>query len=372
MYSRIHLDAPNVGALEKRYIIEAIDRGYISSVGPNVAKFEERCSAYLRAKRAVSTNSGTSALHVVLYELGIGPGDEVIISPLTFIATVNPVFYVRATPVFADVNIETWNLDPEAVERAVTKNTKAIIPVHLYGNPCDMKEIRRIAEKYGLFVIEDAAESLGAKYGGEFTGTLGDLGCISFNGNKTITTGGGGMVIGNDIRRLDHIKYLINQAKDAGHEMYHSEAGFNYRMSNLQAALGLAQFDRLEEFLSKKKEVNRTYKEELGELKNIRFQKEYEQSESSWWFTCILTEDPKARKDLQKRLNEKGIPTRRVFTPVNDFPPYRSARFIDSGNSQYIHDRGICMPSSTLNEVSDIKNVCSALKDLCCDAIASH
>jgi perosamine synthetase len=372
MYSRIHLDAPNVGALEKRYIIEAIDRGFISSVGPDVSKFEEKCSAYLRAKRAVSTNSGTSALHVVLYELGIGPGDEVILPPLTFIATINPVLYVRATPVFADVNIETWNLDPEAVERAVTKNTKAIIPVHLFGNPCDMKEIRRIADKYGLFIIEDAAESLGAQYGGEFTGTLGDLGCISFNGNKTITTGGGGMVIGNDTGRLDHIQYLINQAKDVGHEMYHSETGFNYRMTNLQAALGLAQFERLEEFLSKKKEINRTYKEELGELKNIRFQKEYEQSESSWWFTCILTEDPKARKDLQERLYEKGIPTRRVFIPVNNFPPYRSSKFVDFGNSQYIHDRGICMPSSTLNEISDIKKVCSALKDLCCDAIASH
>jgi perosamine synthetase len=372
MYSRIHLDAPNVGALEKRHIVEAIDSGYISSVGPNVAKFEEKCSRYLKAKRAVSTNSGTSALHVVLYELGIGPGDEVILPPLTFIATVNPVLYVGATPVFADVNIETWNVDPEAVERAVTKKTKAIIPVHLYGNPCDMKGIRRIAEKYSLFVIEDAAESLGAKYEGEFTGTLGDLGCISFNGNKTITTGGGGMIIGNDTGRLDHIKYLINQAKDAGHEMYHSEIGFNYRMTNLQAALGLAQFERLEEFLFKKKEVNHTYKEELDELKNMRFQREYEQSESSWWFTCILTESPQVRKDLQQRLYSKGIPTRRVFMPVNNFPPYRSARFIDYGNSQYIHDRGICMPSSTLNKVSDIKKVCFALKELCFGAVASH
>jgi perosamine synthetase len=372
MYSRIHLDAPNVGALEKRCINEAIDSGYVSSVGPAVPEFEKRCAGYLMAEGTVSTNSGTAALHIALYELGVGPGDEVILPPLTFIATVNPVSYVGATPVFADVNIETWNLDPEAVEKAVTKKTKAIIPVHLYGNPCDMKEIRRIAEKYSLFVIEDAAESLGAKYEGEFTGTLGDLGCISFNGNKTITTGGGGMVIGNDTGRLDHIKYLVNQAKDAGNEMYHSETGFNYRMTNLQAALGLAQFERLEEFLSKKKEVNRTYKKELGELKNIRFQKEYERSESSWWFTCILTEGPKLRKDLQERLYDKGIPTRRVFMPVNEFPPYKSARFIDYGNSRYIHDRGICMPSSTLNEVSDIKNVCSALKDLCCDAVVSY
>jgi perosamine synthetase len=367
MYDRIHLDAPNVGVLEKRYINEAIDSGYISSVGPDVTKFEEKCAGYLKAERAVSTNSGTSALHIALYELGIGPGDEVIIPALTFIATANPVSYVGAIPVFADVHIDTWNIDPEAIEKAVTKKTKAIIPVHLYGNPCDMNGINRIAEKYGLFVIEDAAESLGAKYRGEFTGTLGDLGCISFNGNKTITTGGGGMVAGNDTGRLDHIKFLVNQARDRRHEMYHSEIGFNYRMTNLQAALGLAQIERLEEFLTKKKEFNRLYKEELGELKNIFFQKEYELSESSYWFTCILTEDPRIRKDLQERLIAKGIPTRRIFKPLNEFPPYRSTRFIDNGNTHSIYDRGICLPSSTLNEVSDIRNVCSELRELCCD-----
>ncbi|KPK02230.1 MAG: aminotransferase DegT [Nitrospira bacterium SG8_35_4] len=368
MYSRIHLDAPNVGSLEKRYINEAIDSGYISSVGPAVPEFEKRCADYLDVKKTVSTNSGTSALHIALYELGIGPGDEVIVPPLTFIATVNPVLYVGATPVFADVNIDTWNIDPEAIEKAVTKKTKAIIPVHLYGNPCDMKEIKRIADKYGLFVIEDAAESLGAQYRGEFTGTLGDLGCISFNGNKTITTGGGGMVIGNDKGRLDHIKFLVNQARDSSYEMYHSEIGFNYRMTNLQAALGLAQIERLEEFLSKKKEFNRIYKEELGELKNIRFQKEYEQSESSCWFTCILTEEPAVRENLQERLKTRGIPTRRIFKPVNEFPPYDGARFIDYGSSHYIYERGICMPASTLNEVSDIRKVCSVVKEICCEA----
>lgn len=367
MYSRIHLDTPNVGALEKRYINDAIDSGYISSAGPDVTKFEEKCAGYLKSERAVSTNSGTSALHIALYELGIGPGDEVILPPLTFIATVNPVLYVGATPVFADVDIDTWNIDPEAIEKAVTEKTKAIIPVHLYGNPCDMNEINRIAEKYGLFVIEDAAESLGAKYMGKFTGTLGDLGCISFNGNKTITTGGGGLVVGNDTGRLDHIKFLINQARAGSHEMYHSEIGFNYRMTNLQAALGLAQIERLEEFLSRKREFNWHYRDELDELKNIRFQKEYEKSESSCWFTCILTENPTVRKDLQYRLNAKGIPTRRIFKPVNEFPPYRSTRFIDHGNSHYIYERGFCLPGSTLNEVSDIKNICSELKELYCD-----
>jgi perosamine synthetase len=372
MYSRIHLDAPDIGALEKRYINAAIDSGYISSIGPDVAKFEEKCAGYLGAERAVSTNSGTAALHIALYELGIGSGDEVILPPLTFIATVNPVVYVGATPVFADVNPETWNLDPEAVERAVTNRTKAIIPVHLYGNPCDMDAIERIAERHGLFVIEDAAESLGARYGEKFTGTLGDFGCISFNGNKTITTGGGGMVIGNDRGRLDHIKYLINQAKDDGHEMYHSEIGFNYRMTNIQAALGLAQFERLEAFLSRKREINCTYRAELGGLKNISFQKEYDRSESSWWFTCILTEDPKMREDLQQRLSEKGVPTRRVFAPASEFPPFKGARFIDYGNAHSIHDRGICLPSSTLNDVTDIKKVCSALKEICCEAITAY
>ena len=366
MRKEIHLDAPNIGKLEKEYLNKAIDSGYISSVGPSVPEFEKACADYLHIRKTVSTSSGTSALHIALYELGIGKGDEVIVPALTFIATVNPVRYVGATPVLVDVDKDTWNIDPEAIEKAVTERTKAIIPVHLYGNPCEMNEINRIARKYDLYVIEDAAESLGAKYGGRFTGTLSDLGCMSFNGNKTITTGGGGLVIGNDIGTLEHIRFLINQARDNPREIYHSEIGFNYRMTNLEAALGLAQLERLEELLAKKRIFNKVYKEELKDIKTVNFQKEYEMAESSYWFTCITVENVKARNDLQRMLNERGIPTRRMFTPINEFPPYKDCRFIDYGNSHYIHERGICLPSSTVNNIEEIKYICQTLKELYC------
>ncbi len=366
MFRTIHLDAPNVGDNEKAYLNKAIDSGYVSTVGPFVSEFEKTCADYLNIKRAVSTSTGTSALHIALYELGIGEGDEVIVPALTFVATVNPVSYLKATPVFVDVDIDTWNMDPAAVEEAITEKTKAIIPVHLYGNPCDMDEINRIAEKNNLHIIEDASESLGAKYKGQHTGTIGDLGCFSFNGNKTITTGGGGLVIGNDEMHIEHIKFLINQAR-ASHEeieMYHSEVGFNYRMTNLQAALGLAQFERLDGFINRKKLINSIYKEELKDIDIYCFQKEYGSAESSFWFSCITAANQDSRRDIQMKLKEKGIPTRRVFTPINEFPPYKECRFVDYGNTSRVYERGICLPSSTLNEIDDIKYVCEAIKQL--------
>jgi perosamine synthetase len=367
MNRKIHLDVPNIGEIEKDYLNKAVDSGYISSAGLFVPEFEESFSKYLNVRKSVSTQSGTAALHVALYELGIGKGCEVIVPALTFVATVNPIMYVGATPVFVDVDIRTWNIDPVAIEEAVTEKTKAIMPVHLYRNPCDMHEIKRIADKHGLFIIEDATESLGAKYRGRYTGTLGDLGCFSFNGNKTITTGGGGMVVGNDIQRLDHIQLLVNQAREGTEEFYHPEMGFNYRMNNLGAAMGLAQLQRLREFHEKKKKYSDIYREELQDLKSISFQKEYKDSESSNWLTCITVEDTVIRSDLLKKLKEKKVPTRRVFTPVNEFPPYRKCRFIDNGNSRRIYERGICLPSSTLNSFEDIKYVCKTLKEFYCE-----
>ena len=359
------MDAPDVGGLEKLYLSKALDSGYVSSVGPSVADFERSCASYLNVRKAVSTSSGTSALHIALYELGIGEGDEVIVPALTFIATVNPVVYVGATPVFVDVNIKTWNIEPEAIEEAVTERTKAIIPVHLYGNPCDMERINRIAEKHDLYIIEDATESFGAKYWGRFTGTIGDLGCFSFNGNKTITTGSGGMVVGEDLELLEHIRFLTNQARDNRDDIYHSEIGFNFRMTNLMAALGLAQLERVEGFLSKKKEFNNIYKAGLKELKTVRFQEQYPAAESSYWLTGIIVEDPAMRHVLQTRLRDGMIPNRRIFTPVNEFPPYRGCRFVDYGNSHYIYERGICLPGSTLNRIEDLHYICKIVKDFC-------
>ena len=362
MYSEIHLDAPNVGVLEKRYIGKAIDTGFVSSVGPFVPQFEEKFAAYLGAKNAVATQSGTSALHVALHELGIGRDDEVIIPALTFVASVNPVVYVGAKPVFADIDSETWNIDPKEVERLITKDTRAIIPVHLYGNPCDMAGIMKVARKYRLSVIEDATESLGATYQGRHTGTFGDFGCLSFNGNKTITTGGGGMVVGRDAKKAKHIKFLINQAKDETNSLYHPEVGFNYRMTNIEAALGLAQFEKIERFLNKKRDINSIYHEELAGVDSIRFQKEYDGARSSHWFTCISFAKKINIEWLRRKLGKQGIPTRRIFMPITEFPPYKKRKTSAFRRSYHLYGTGLCLPSSVLNSNEDIIYVCKVMR----------
>lgn len=359
----VYLDAPFLGDREKEYLNKVIDSGYVSSIGPFVTEFEEKFAMFLDVRKAVAVQSGTAAIHMALYELGIGKEDEVIVPALTFVATVNPIMYLKATPVFADVDFETWNIDPEDIERKITEKTKAIIPVHLYGNPCNMDEIRRIAEKYNLYIIEDATESLGAIYKGNYTGTFGDFGCFSFNGNKLITTGGGGMIVGSEEDKLNHIKFLVNQARDVSKGYYHPEVGFNYRMTNIEAALGLAQIERIEDFLKKKKLLNAIYKEELDKIKGIRFQKEYENAESCWWLTVIFIENCADIGFLQEKLLKMGIQTRRVFMPVVEFPMYRRERS-EYKNSYLIYEKGLCLPSSLLNSVDDIFYVCKSLKDL--------
>jgi len=360
----IYLDAPSVGAAEKRYLNEAIDTGYVSSAGQFVPEFEKKFASYVGAETAVSTQSGTAALHMALHECGIGKGDEIIVPALTFIASVNPVIYVGAKPVFADVDDRTWNIDPDEIDRRITKRTKAILPVHLYGNPCGMDRIMKIARKHSLYVIEDATESLGATYRGKHTGTFGDFGCFSFNGNKTITTGGGGMVVGRDPKKLDHVRFLVNQAKDTANSAYHPEIGFNYRMTNIEAALGLAQFEKLNAFLEKKSSINSIYREELAAVEGIRFQEESSMSRSSYWFTCIVFENGIDVPLLQRRLKECGIPTRRTFIPVTEFPPYKGYKNGAYRHSYRISSKGMCLPSSTLNSRGDIAHACSIIKSV--------
>lgn len=362
----VELDAPNLGELEKKYLTKCIESGYISTVGPFVPEFEERFAKYLRAKRAVSTQSGTAAIHIALYELGIGPGDEVIVPVLTFIATVNPIMYVGATPVFVDVNSRTWNINPEEVEKAITPKTRAIIPVHLYGNPCDMDALMDISKRYGIPIIEDATESLGAKYKGRYTGTFGKFGCFSFNGNKTITTGGGGMVVTEDKEAAEHIKFLANQARDVRKGYYHPEIGFNYRMTNLEASLGLAQFERLEEFLEKKKKFKEIYEEIFSNVKGVEIQKEYEGAESSWWLTSILLGDDISMsvEELQEKLKGKGIPTRRIFVPIVEFPPYKKFAKGEYRNAYRIYERGLNLPSSTVNSYETTQMVAKIISSI--------
>jgi len=355
------LDAPNLGPLEKEYILRAIDSTYVSTVGPFVPEFEEKFAKYVGAKKAVSVQSGTAALHLALYELGIGKGDEVIVPALSFIASVNVVLYVGATPIIVDVNTETWNIEPEEIEKAITPHTKAIIPVHLYGNPCDLDTIISIAKEHNLYVIEDATESLGAFYKGKQTGTFGDFGCFSFNGNKLITTGGGGMIVTDDLRRAEHIKFLVNQARDASRGYYHPEMGFNYRMTNLEAALGLAQLGRIDEFVEKKRKYREIYRKELGDIPYIKFQEEYDEARGSWWLNCIKFEKNIDIDYLVKRLKENGIETRRVFVPLSEMPYLR--KYAKNIRWAYdIYEKGICLPSSTLNDEDRIEYVISILK----------
>lgn len=364
MYSEIHLDAPKLGDSEKNHLNRAIDQGYVSTAGPYVVEFEEKFSNYLKAERAVSTQSGTAALHVALYELGIGRGDEVIVPALTFVASVNPIIYLGAKPVFVDIDSVTWNIDPKRIEEAITDKTKAIMAVHLYGNPCSMDEIMRLARKYSLKVIEDAAESLGSIYKGKHTGTYADLGCFSFNGNKIITTGGGGMIIGKDNTSLKHIRLLVNQARQGLDDYQHSEIGFNYRMTNIEAALGLAQIEKIDEFLARKISINNIYREELKDLEFIRFQQEQEGASSSWWMSSVLFEKEIDMGELQKELKNRGIPSRRIFTPIIDFPFYAKHKTGDCKNSSRLYERGLCLPSSVLNSEDDIFRVCKVIKEV--------
>jgi perosamine synthetase len=361
--SKIFLEDPNLGDLEKKYLIEAIDTNWVSTLGPFVPEFEERFARYIGAKKAVSTQSGTAALHMALYQLGIGEGDEVIVPSLTFVATINPILYVGAKPVIVDVDPITWNIDPQEIRKAITKKTKAIIPVHLYGSVCHIDEIMDIARENKLLVIEDATESLGATYKGRQTGTFGDFGCFSFNGNKLITTGGGGMIAINDEKQAEHIKFLINQARDASQGYYHPEVGFNYRMTNIEASLGLAQLERIDKFLEKKREFRKIYQEVFNDLPYIKFQKEYDNVEGSWWLTCIKIEKEIDISNLMIKLEEKGILSRRIFIPVCEMP-YLKKYSKSCPNAYEIYKKGICLPSSTLNEEKDIKEAALIIREV--------
>lgn len=363
MYKKISLDGPNVGTLEKRYLCKAIDSGYISSAGPLIPEFEAKFSKYLKVKKAVATQSGTAALHMALHELKIGKGDEVIVPDLTFVATVNPVLYVGATPVFADVDLKTWTIDPKDIEAKISRKTKAIIIVHVYGNPCHMDAIQKIARKHKLYLIEDATESLGALYKGRMTGTFGDMGCFSFNGNKVMTTGGGGIITSPHTKRMEHIRYLVNQAKL--HPTYdeHAEIGFNYRMTNLEAAMGISQLKRLKHFISRKKAFQRIYREELVDETPFEFQEAFPQAKPSYWMSCIMARETLNINSLQSYLKKSGIPTRRAFAPLSSFPPYRKFMKTRSKNASFIHQHGLCLPSSTLNNTENVQYACRKIKD---------
>ena len=356
---------PALGAEEARNLEACIAESWVAARGRFVAEFEQVFAAYHDADDAVSTVNGTAALHLALVELGIEPGDEVIVPALTFVAPANAVRYVGASPVFADVDPENYGIDAASVASCIGPNTKTIIVVHLYGHPVDMDPIRELARANGISVVEDATEALGSRYRGVLCGTLGDIGCFSFNGNKVITSGGGGMLLAQDPTRLSHLRHLSLQAPEPGKEYVHDEVGYNYALSNLHAAVGLAQFQRLDEMLARRRRIAERYAEGLRDVEGLRFCSEAPWATSNFWLRSVLI-DPdvygESRTQVMDRLDDAGVDSRPFFTPIPSLPPYRESRHGSLATSERLHATGLCIPSSSTLEDPDQDRVIDLLR----------
>lgn len=361
----IPLSVPNICGNEWKYIKECLDTNWVSSAGSYVDLFEEKFRDYVGVKKAVVTVNGTSAIHLALECLGIGAGDEVIVPSMTFISPVNAVRYTGAEPVFVDVCRDTFVMDAEKVEELITSKTKAILPVHIYGHPADMDMIMDIARKHGLYVIEDATESFGSLYKGKHTGTLGHIGCFSFNGNKMITTGAGGMLVTNDERMGNYAKYVSNQTKSVTGNggFYHNEIGYNYRMPNILAAMGVAQLENIHSFIETKKRNAKLYDTLLSGVKGITLPIQKPWAENVYWLYSVLVEEDyrETRDELIMHLRADGIESRPFFIPIHTMPPYTESRCGELSVTLEIAERGINLPSSTSLTVEEVDRVCSVI-----------
>jgi len=325
----------------QKYVNDCLDTTWISSKGSYIKKFETSFANYLSVNYATSVNNGTAALHMCLCALGIGEGDEVIVPTFTYIASVNAIKYVGAEPIFVDSDKATWNLDVTFLDSLITKKTKAIMAVHLYGNPCHMDALRGLCDKRNIYLIEDVAEALGSSYKGQFLGTFGDVSSFSFFGNKTITTGEGGMVVSNNKEIIDKVISLKNQGASEI-KYWYEEVGYNYRMTNICAAIGLSQIEQVELILKRKKELSNLYQEELKECP-LDFQNEQPNGVSSYWLVSILTKDKNVRDDLSNFLNKSGVETRPLFFPAHTMPMFNSEGSFPV--AQDLSDRGLNLPS---------------------------
>lgn len=356
---------PCLGEEELENVVEAVKSGWISSKGRFIEEFEKRFARYCGVKYGIATANGTVALHLALKALGINRGDEVIVPSLTFVAVANAVMYCNAKPVFVDSHPEYWGINPEKIKKKITAKTKAIITVHLYGHPCDMDPIIEIAERYGLYVIEDAAEAHGAEYKGKKVGSFGDIACFSFYGNKIITTGEGGMCLTNDERLAEKMRILRDHGMKPNKRYWHDLIGFNYRMTNLQAAVGVAQLRKLDEFIKKKRKIAKWYAEELKVLEErglIKLHPEMPWAKCVYWMYSILIRDQAniSRDDLMKKLEEKGIETRPFFIPMHLLPIHkRGERF---PVAEKLAREGINLPSSVRLNREDIGSIADCLK----------
>lgn len=359
---KIPVAQPNFNGREREYVLDCIDTTWVSSAGKYVQGFEEKFAEFCGTKNAISCCNGTVALHLPLLALGIKEGDEIIIPALTYIATCNAVKYVNATPVFVDIDPDTWNLDPKKIEEKITEKTKAIIVVHLYGNPADMDEIMAIAKKHKLYVIEDAAEAHGALYKGRKVGSIGDVGTFSFFGNKIITTGEGGMVVTDDTELSDNMRLFKGQGVDPQKRYWHTVVGYNYRMTNIEAAIGVAQLENIDIHINLRKHVMKKYVEYLESIKDyVTFQYVKEENSSIYWMVSLIFNDNVSleRDEIMNRLCEAGIETRPVFYVINDMPPYESEEVFEYASK--ISARGINLPTYGTITDEEIKYVCDTL-----------
>ncbi|MDD2665843.1 MAG: DegT/DnrJ/EryC1/StrS family aminotransferase [Methanocellales archaeon] len=364
----IPLAEPCLGEEELKNVLEAVKSGWISSKGKFIEDFERKFARYCEVDYGIVTSNGTVSLHLALEALEIKKGDEVIVPDLTFVAVANAVTYCNAKPIFIESHPDYWCIDPEKIEEKITKNTKAIIPVHLYGHPCYMDTIIDIAEDHNLYVVEDAAEAHGAEYKGKKVGSFGDVSCFSFYGNKIITTGEGGMCLTDNGDLAEKMKLLRDHGMDQNKRYWHDIVGFNYRMTNLQAAVGVAQLSKLDNFVEKKREIARWYIKELEDLADkglITLHPEMPWAKCVYWMYCILVKDKfgVGRYDLIKKLGNKGIETRPFFYPMHVLPIYKS-----EGRYKVAEDlakRGLNLPSSLKLREKEILYICKTIGELC-------
>ena len=352
----IPLYKPSLDGNEKKYVNECLDSTWISSKGEYIPRFENRFAGYVGSRYAASVCNGTVALHVALLALGIGVGDEVIVPTLTYVASVNSIAYTGAKPVFVDSLETSWQMDPEDVRRKISPRTRAIMVVHLYGFPCDMDRLVSLAAEHDLLIIEDCAEAIGSLYGGRHVGSFGNIATYSFYGNKTITTGEGGMVVTNDETLYERVVHLKGQGLAKNRHYWHNVTGYNYRMTNICAAIGLAQLERADALLAKKREIAEWY---AAELKNspVTFHQELDGVRHSYWMCSILVGDPERRDPLRETLERGGIETRPLFFPVHTMPMYAEK----GSNHPVAVDlafRGINLPSWPGLQRTQIQHIC--------------
>ncbi len=360
----IPVAAPVFAGNEKAYVLDCMDSTWISSTGKYIERFEASFAEFCGVKHALGCCNGTVAVHLALLAAGVGPGDEVIVPTLTFIATANAVMYCGAKPVFVDSEPNTWNLDPAQLESKITPRTKAIIPVHLYGCPVDMDAVLAVARRHRLVVIEDAAEAPGAEYKGNKVGSMGHISTFSFFGNKIITTGEGGMVTTNDDALAEKVRRFKGQGVDPNRRYWFPMIGYNYRMTNITAAIGLAQLEKVDWHLARRIEVAAWYRDELQGMRDVSWQPEPTGSKNVYWmFTIVLNERVRInRDDVMARLKERGIETRPVFYPMHVMPPYQdAAQGAKFPVAESIARRGINLPTWAGLTRDDVRHVCRSL-----------